>query len=605
MAWAVGSGGDLRQGNPGHDSEASRSHPDHHTFLVTSERDFARDRGASLLDQGRLADALEGLQALSLEDPSDESTHLLYAEAIQLAHRDASRPGGEACRCGSGRPYRGCCLGRQRRALRHFGDRQTLYRLRDHLLDYFLDNPNFEPTRDLALEAWFGEGGSSFEDDPTELADDARVLAPFAYEWACTNLPVHWNGERDDCLLGCFAGNPSEPAALTKRAGAWLDHGLYGLWQCSAPEAAPGVWLTDLLTGIHRYVSIPPEQIEALAPWVVLGGQLLPVDGVWRTGGVLLVMSPKEADVVASSVRDLWPEVVEEAERLHGRRRPRDRKPVTRPLGSEAAAELTSPLVGMAMPGIKQSLEEARSCPPKLRNSEGEPLMFITARIKVRDARPLRLAMSDHPDFIEGADCGVIWLGCEMTRVEAETLRAAALAYAAERGEALVEEEGPQRYERGHLRFRGRTLVAEVNSEARLDNLLELLRRFGADPEPISTKRTDPQAMLERERIRHQESKAGRRSGAGDHPESRTDDLPTERELCPEAMLAWQRAWLDEPIPALGDLSPRRAAEEAESRVDLEALLRQLEYTSARRGALAGLDWAAIRAELGMSPASL
>src|SRR5437899_8207332 len=93
--------------------------------------------GAGADHLGTGGDTLAALRDLCREDPADLLVHELYAEAIQQAHDRVAAPPAAPCGCGSESPYRSCCRTRDRRALRHFDDREPLYRLRSALLDYF------------------------------------------------------------------------------------------------------------------------------------------------------------------------------------------------------------------------------------------------------------------------------------------------------------------------------------------------------------------------------------------------------------------------------------------------------------------------------------
>ena len=120
------------------------------------------------MEEGALAEALPMLEALCREDPADGATHALYAEAIQLAYRRVTYSGGGLCGCGSGRPHQRCCLGRERQALRRFGDREPYYRLRVHLLAYF-NHPRFALARRMAMESWFGEEVEDLDGQPSTV----------------------------------------------------------------------------------------------------------------------------------------------------------------------------------------------------------------------------------------------------------------------------------------------------------------------------------------------------------------------------------------------------------------------------------------------------
>lgn len=65
---------------------------------------------------------------------------------------------------------------------------------------------------------------------------------------------------------------------------------------------------------------------------------------------------------------------------------------------------------------------------------------------------------------------------------------------------------------------------------------------------------------------------------------------------------AWAAAWVDEPVPALGRLTPKQPANDERGRVLLEALLRQFEHRAAgnRLPGVEGVDVGRLRAALGM-----
>jgi hypothetical protein len=63
-----------------------------------------------------------------------------------------------------------------------------------------------------------------------------------------------------------------------------------------------------------------------------------------------------------------------------------------------------------------------------------------------------------------------------------------------------------------------------------------------------------------------------------------------------EWMAAREREWLDEPIPALGGMTPRAAASDPKRRRELVALLREWDQVESRRG----MNTARIRELLGL-----
>ncbi len=89
---------------------------------------------------------------------------------------------------------------------------------------------------------------------------------------------------------------------LADRASAWDDQVHYGVWQLPDPVPAPGVWCTDLVSGTRRYAQFPKHLPDEAAPWAVWPAALVPVDGIWRSSGNGVWLSPVEGDVVAEYV---------------------------------------------------------------------------------------------------------------------------------------------------------------------------------------------------------------------------------------------------------------------------------------------------------------
>jgi hypothetical protein len=77
-------------------------------------------------------------------------------------------------------------------------------------------------------------------------------------------------------------------------------------------------------------------------------------------------------------------------------------------------------------------------------------------------------------------------------------------------------------------------------------------------------------------------------------------DTPEAAQLVLEFKRRHYATWLDEPIPALGGLTPREAVRRRASRRRLELLLQDMEQAEARAPAGQGFDFAWVRGELGM-----
>jgi hypothetical protein len=540
---------------------------------------------AALVAAGSTGTAFGIIEYICREDPAEGLWQALYRDALEMAYDRRTLTGQASCPCGSGLRYARCCREKDRAALARFLNRGTFDQLRARIDAYSL-RPELGEYVGNAAATWFGG-------DPDDVdGDEAEVILFTEWSWAAPR-PNDDDDDRD-CILGRFADDPDVPDEWRKRADQWLEEGRYGLWQVSSPTPAPGVALLDILTGTRIYAAFPPEQIEALTPWTVLLGNVVPVDGIWRSGGAFMPLSPAEADVVARDVQEMAAVVLEElgapkravAEML-------DELP-DRAIGvemenappfSELTATLFAHVVSTALPQLFSDIDERRATPPRLVNKDNEPTLLITADVAVANADSLVARLHSHPDF-EVAEDGITWLGREMSRSEAATAMAEVRAWAAKEGTTPIETDEPQRWVRGTLVRTNGGFRVDVNSRARLDLLIHTLTDMGARPEITSETKVDPAQDFAWPRA------ASPNAGSG---------------MSPEARAAWQRTWLDELVPALDGQTPREAAKSEEGRVLLEALLREFEYRSAinRSVGRSDVDVEALRIELGMVQASI
>ena len=352
------------------------------------------------------------------------------------------------------------------------------------------------------------------------------------------------------------------------------------------PVGEPGVWLTELVTGAKRYASL--ELLEHVGRWSVLLGGLVAVDGTWRPVTGMLPLRPREADEAVELVQELSYTVASSAS---GRKPPpRGHGGAGEPHGvlvtstepsDPIVARFISMVIGSGMPQLLAFVAQVRDEQPKMVNTDKDPLCLIKATVAVSDTGDVRARLSEHPDF-RVEDGAITWWGRELDALERETSRAELRAMLRERGEdpELSEPDGPQRWLRGSITVEADALEVDVNSRERLERLLTALNEIGAAPEVVKQLVIDPSQDMALPRI-------GSVIG------------PVTSE---EAEEAWRRHWPDEQVPALGGMTPRRAARSEQRRPWLEALLREMEHDAddlTRRGRRAP-DVDSLRAELGM-----
>jgi hypothetical protein len=516
---------------------------------------------AHLVELGRAAESQAIVAEQLLERPEDEDAQRVLAAALELACRRLAgegQPAPDECPCWSGRSWSDCCRLEEERALERFGDRDRLEGLRE-AVSRFTSTPGIRGLIAEHVERWL-EDAEPF----TAEAGVRETLIGAATEQAWLVVGEHEDDD-EDAPLALFASSRSTAAADAAAAERWAEHCEYGLWQLADPVPAPGVWLTELLTGIRRYAAIPPQQLEGAGRWTVLLGALVALDGTWRPASPLIALRPREADEIAEVAEELIGHVASAA----SGKGPIDTRPgrwVEEPAGvlatqgepaSPEVASFAAKVIGVGMPQLLAMLGELRARVPELRNTDQDALCLINASIRLGDPGVVAQRLAAHPD-IERDGEELVWWGRELDELERASGEAEVRAMLREQGENPDElvTEGPQRWLRGRIKPLGDGLEIDVNSRERLERFLGLLRGLGEEPEVSERLVIDP---------------------AQDMPQMRAGQL-----LAIGGSEASQAAWLahfpDQRLPALGDRTPREAGLRPRDAPRLEALLREFEH---------------------------
>lgn len=597
--------------------------------LALAEGDEQRTMLARhLLEVGRAADALAIAEEILPELPADEDAQAIRAQALALAHkrvatalddRDADAP--ELCPCWSGRSWSECCRSAEQAALERFDDREQLYALRramsrftavssavgaqveEHVAQWLAassddrlngeDRGRYETNHESAgMEGVEGVEGVERMEGVDRMEGVERMATEHAWiiggeeeteEEEETGAPFD-----PDAPLALMATDRRTAPSDALAARRWLLHHHYGLWQLADPTPAPGVWLTEILTGVRRYVAIPPEQLEQAARWTVLLGALVAIDGTWRTTGAVLSLRPSEAEAAGELAQEMTYMILSE---LSGRRLERERPARhDKPLGVLAAetepappevADLVSKVIGSGMPRLVGLVEELRDAAPRLTNTDSDPLCVVKATVRVPGAETAAQTLAAHPDVeLDGDE--LVWWGRELDALERATSMAEVRAHLKQSGQSaeLAEPDHPRRWLRGRIQLRDGAFEIEVNSKERLERFLDLLRDAGQEPSVHDKLVIDPAQDLPQLRLGSMLSFAGSQ----------------------EANEAWLEHWPDQKLPALGGRTPRSAARRGADQPRLEALLREFEHDAdllCSRG-LPAPDVSRMRAELEM-----
>jgi hypothetical protein len=203
---------------------------------------------------------------------------------------------------------------------------------------------------------------------------------------------------------------------------------------------------------------------------------------------------------------------------------------------------------------------------PQLANSDGEALEFIVLvhRLK-RGVTPerIRAVLDQAPELDAASPTFWNWLAPKDTGPKRKPRRKAlSLTSTMDDGSIVL----------GTVELKARTLELHVNSEGRAERGRAMIAAVLGDlvGAPLMQRQTVEQALAERS----DRDRAPQASGLS--PEE-------ERQAVHAALDQHYRRQLDEPIPALGNISPRRAARSTKGRGKLVAWLKLLENHAAKQ----------------------
>ena len=243
---------------------------------VTGDEDAERGYASELLSRADAADdpelRLEVIRAISVrghhgeaceliepylrEHPDDELAAGIYAEALAGAHAQAE-PGE-----------------RERAALTRYGDRSGNEAL-GKAIDAFLGRTEWGATvrkwvdaERSRLKAKYWQAAERDEFDA--LAAEVAITYPVAGVSGSTQADGASPGDGPvNTPLRAFAADPATPGELAARASEWDQHVRFGIWQVQEPQMTPGVWCTELVSGMRRYTQFPGAALDGAAPWSV------------------------------------------------------------------------------------------------------------------------------------------------------------------------------------------------------------------------------------------------------------------------------------------------------------------------------------------------
>lgn len=441
----------------------------------------------------------------------------------------------DPCPCGSGKKYKKCHLDAHRARQAGPTEGESV-----HDMDFRLVRSIVRFAVDRYGDHWLKVLEDGIENDEAAL----QLFLP----WAAWTADVDRKRIAETFLEQNGARlSDEERAWFAAQLTAWLS-----FWEVTHVEAGR-IDVHDLLTGERRSVNEVMGS-KSLTTRDTLLARVVDFRGTSYFGGMYgRCLSPLEASDVAATVR--------------GKLRIRK--------GDVPIERLRDAIAGRQMihwwSDAISSLDERRSKPPVLTNTDGDPLLFVTDSFpfdrKTRREIEQRVGAMDDVDDLSAEDGETIAVfvrpGNRMNKSWENTVT----------GRVIVARD---------------TLRIETNSESRADALRRRVR--------------DACAGLLGEGTRKTESAAGmmRREKGQTSPEKRRPPSPDELAALRQMKEAHYRDWLDTPIPLLGGKTPRAATRTMKSREQLDLLLRDIENREGRLPESERLDVGRLRTALGM-----
>lgn len=225
---------------------------------------------------------------------------------------------------------------------------------------------------------------------------------------------------------------------------------------------------------------------------------------------------------------------------------------------------------------------------PQISNSDGELLEFLSVHYPLApSANPeaIRAALASVPDFRKENDGFWNWVESKPAKRGRSKKPNATQSFVTMRDDGGIV--------LGTIELKGKTLTLAVNSEAREARGRALIEPLltGMVREPLVERQTMEQMMASADR------QGGIEPSSGLLPEQ-------ERAIVHQGLTDHYRRMLDEPIPALGNATPRTAAKSAKGRQRVIAWLKILENHSAQQPAadpMGDYDFGWLWEELGVA----
>jgi len=450
----------------------------------------------------------------------------------------------DPCPCGSNKKYKRCCLSNQHAVEDSPWQRQRVAsnRLSDEMFAFVRKRFGNE-----ILVAWMDFNQTEFPPPMDEDIPEGQIFFPYLFfDWNL-DQPSTPRGNRPkpgivaQQYILAKSGKLSDLEELILTLSVAEPVSFYEVLRC---DPGHGMLLRDILIGSDREVE-EHKGSEHARTGDILYGQLCPLPDVTTLNRLAPLAIPpgKKAAVVALRAQ-LRRKIAKQGRDLEAQDLIRYREMIR---------------------GVYLDIRDGLRSPPKLQNTDGDPLVFHTLTFEIGSPQvafdalaPLAWGESkeDLLDEAEMAEDGALrsisfdWIkkGNAMHKTWDNTIL-------------------------GHLKIAGRTLTVEVNSAQRAKKISqEIEQRLGILARHRGTVSHMPEELM----AASKESKKSLSSPAKSDPDETT--IPPEvLEAVRANVRREMEAWVDLKLPVLGGRTPRQAVRDPDGREIVEGLLLEWE----------------------------
>jgi hypothetical protein len=327
-----------------------------------------------------------------------------------------------------------------------------------------------------------------------------------------------------------------------------------------------GLVLHDLIRGGSPIEVNEHLGSESAVKWDRLAARVLAIDGRGYLSGAVLHFPHEAADAVVRIFRD----APARARHSVAGKMPNlteDERRCVEEMCSDATIVLADAARVITSVWLAHIVKQLTAPPPTLTNFEGEQVVFTKIRFPVvKEARNEVAKMLDGaPDLTRESE-PLCWSWHRQDRAESGTRPESGISLASwDKTGALV---------LGHIELRAKWLVLEVNSRTRAERGQEMVRALlgGLVGRPVTETQSVDSALEE-------------------HIRSKRTDVAGEIAFPKEEATRWikefndrhYRRVIEEPLPAIGNVSPRQAVGSQQGREKVIGWLKYLENWEERR----------------------